>query len=137
MVAAWVTNDLRAAVGDRPLVDLPLGGAALGRLAALVAEGRITRAGGREVLAELVAQGGDPEAIMVRRGLTALSDAGALAPIIEGILASRPDKVAEYRGGRTNLLALFIGDVMRATRGTADPALVRTLLEEALTPDGG
>ena len=136
-VAAWVTNDLRAALGDRPVDDLPFGGAALGRLAALVAEGRITRAGGREVLTELVALGGDPEAIVMRRGLTALADAGALTPIIQGILASRPDKVAEYRGGRTNLLALFIGDVMRATRGTADPALVRTLLEEALTPGGG
>jgi glutaminyl-tRNA synthetase len=136
-VAAWVTNDLRAAVGDRALTDLPFGGEAVGRLAALVATGRITRAGGREVLAELVVQGGDPEAIVTRRGLTAVADAGALAPIIQGILASRPDKVAEYRGGRTNLLGLFIGDVMRATRGTADPAVVRTLLEEALTSGGG
>ena len=131
-VASWVTNELRAALGDTAPATLSFGGAALGRLAALVAEGAVTRAAGREVLAELVASGGDPDAIVARRGLSAVADPAALAPVIQEVLERRADKVAEYREGRTNLLGLFMGDVMRATRGTADPALVRSLLEEAL-----
>lgn len=131
-VAAWITNDLRAAVGDRALEALPFDGSALGRLAALVAGGRVARPAGREVLAAMIEGGGDPEAIVRQRGLEAVSDPAALAPIIGGVLAARPDKVEEYRNGRHNLLGLFMGDVMRATGGTADPALVRRLLLEAL-----
>lgn len=134
-VASWITNELRAALGDADPGALPFGGGALGRLAALVAEGAITRAAGREVLAELVASGGDPDAIVARRGLSAVADPDALRPVIQEVLARRADKVAEYRAGRTNLIGLFMGDVMRATRGTADPALVRSLLDQALTAE--
>lgn len=131
-VAAWVTNDLRAAMGDRTLESLPFDGSALGRLAALVGGGRVARPAGREVLAAMIEGGGDPEAIVRERGLEALSDPSALVPVVAGVLAARPDKVEEYRNGRHNLLGLFMGDVMRATGGTADPALVRRLLQEAL-----
>jgi glutaminyl-tRNA synthetase len=131
-VAAWIANDLRAAAGDRTLESLPFGGSALGRLAGLVAGGRVARPAGREVLAAMIDGGGDPEAIVRDRGLEAVSDPAALAPVIAGVLSARPDKVEEYRGGRHNLLGLFMGDVMRATGGTADPALVRRLLQEAL-----
>lgn len=134
VVASWITNELRAAFADGELGTLPFGGEALGRLAGLVAEGAVTRAAGREVLAELISSGGDPDAIVARRGLSAVADPSALIPVIQDVLERRADKVAEYREGRTNLMGLFMGDVMRATRGTADPALVRALLDEALAP---
>lgn len=132
VVAAWITNDLRAAAGDRPLEALPVEGGAVGRLAALVAQGRVARPAAREVLATLVESGGDPEEIVRDRGLEAVADPEALRPTIREALAARPDKVAEYRSGRTNLLGLFMGDVMRASGGRADPGLVRRLLQEEL-----
>jgi glutaminyl-tRNA synthetase len=131
-VASWVVNDLRSLVDGEALDALPFGGAALGRLAALVDEGVVSRRAAREVLAEMVARGGDPAEIVARRGLEKLDDPGALRPVVDEVLAAWPEKVAEYRAGNHNLLGLFMGQVMKGTGGTADPALARRLLLEAL-----
>ncbi|MBW3534104.1 MAG: glutamine--tRNA ligase/YqeY domain fusion protein [Gemmatimonadetes bacterium] len=135
-VASWVVNDVLRELGERDPGDLPFGGAALGRLVRLVDEDRVTRALARQVLAEMAAEGGDPDAIVERRGLTKVSDPDALEPHVERALAERPDKVEEYRAGKTGLLGFFVGQVMRATGGTADPKLVAALMRERLEGDG-
>jgi len=76
--------------------------------------------------------GGDPEALVEEMGLTSVSDAGALATAIDGVLGAWPEKVEEYRAGKKNLIGLFVGEVMKATRGAADPQAVRTMLSERL-----
>ncbi len=131
-VASWMVNDLRGVLEGRALEDLPFEGEALGRLAALVSEGRVSRRAAKDVLAEMASAGGDPVEIVDRLGLEKVSAADELAPIVENVLAAWPDKVAEYRAGKTALIGMFVGEVMKSTGGAADPKATRALLEARL-----
>jgi glutaminyl-tRNA synthetase len=131
-VARWIVNELPPALGDRELAGTALTGAGLGALVAAVDGGQITGAAGKEVLAELVERGGDPAAIIADRGLAQLIDEGAVAAVVDQVLAAHPDKVAEYRGGKTALLGFFVGQVVRASQGKANPQVAQKLLAERL-----
>lgn len=131
-VAAWIVNDLRGLLGDRTLADLPMGGRDLGRLAGLVAAGTVSRRAAKNVLAHMAEQGGDPGVLVEEMGLTSLSDADVLSDAVEGVLGAWPDKVEAYRAGKKSLIGLFVGEVMKATKGAADPKAVRTMLSERL-----
>lgn len=130
-VAAWIVNDLRPLLSDG-VASAACDGAALGQLIALVEADRVTRRAARDVLAELVEKGGSPAAIIERDGLEQLSGRDALLPHVDAALEAFPDKVEAYRAGNTNLLGLFMGQVMKRTGGTADPQAVRELLAERL-----
>jgi len=136
-VAAWVVNDLRGVLEGRDVGDLPFGGAALGRLAALVSEGHISRRAAKDVLAEMARSGGEPAEIAERLGVERVADRGALATVVDEVLAAWPDKVAAYRAGRESLMGLFVGEVMKATRGAADPVAARAVLRERIVAAGG
>jgi Asp-tRNA(Asn)/Glu-tRNA(Gln) amidotransferase B subunit len=84
------------------------------------------------VLAEMLASGGAPAAIVEQRGLRQIGDSSALAPVVERVLAENPDPVARYRAGNQNLLGAFVGMVMKATGGKANPKLAGELLRERL-----
>ena len=131
-VASWMVNDLRGVLSGRTVEDLPFGGGALGRLAGMVADGKVSRRAAKDVLATMAQEGGDPEEITRRLGLEKVDDHGALEAAVEAALARYPDKVAEYRDGRANLMGLFVGEVMKATKGAADPKAVRELLAARL-----
>ena len=132
-VANWLLNDLFRLLNERgrTIRDAPAP-AALVELLALLEQGTINQAGAREVLAEMLDRGDAPAAIVAARGLAQLSDEAALAAIIDDIIRDNPEPVANYRGGKTSLLAWFVGQVMRATRGQANPALVNELLRQRL-----
>jgi len=131
-VAAWVVNDVRALLDERTADTLAFDGAALGRLVAMVAEGAVSRRAAKTVLERMEEGGGDPAAIVEELGLARVADASELEPVVTDVLAAWPEKVAEYRGGNRNLLGLFMGQVMKATGGSADPALARQLLQKNL-----
>ena len=131
-VASWIAVDLRGLLGGRSLGDLPFDGSALGRLAGLVAQGRISRRAAKDVLARMVSEGGDPEDLVESMGLTKVSDPGVLGAAVDAVLARWPEKVAEFRDGKESLLGLFVGEVMKHTRGAADPEAAKRLLGERL-----
>ncbi len=131
-VAAWMVTDLRGLRGDRALWELPFGGEALGSLAALVARGGVSRRAAKDVLARMVDQGGDPSSLVAEMGLEQVGDHEALQSAIDQVLAAWPDKVDDYRAGKKNLIGLFVGEVMKATSGAADPKAVRELLTMSL-----
>jgi glutaminyl-tRNA synthetase len=131
-VAAWVVSDVRGVLDGRVISELPFDGAALGRLVALVAEGAVSRRAGKDVLARMAMEGGDPAELVESMGLSAVSSAEELSTIVDRVLEEWPDKVRAYREGRRQLAGLFVGEVMKATRGAADPHVVRTLLSERL-----
>jgi glutaminyl-tRNA synthetase len=135
--ANWLINELPRELGDRSIGDLPFRGADFGRLVRLVSEGVLSSTGGRDVLREMVARGGDPVALAEKMGRRQISDAAALEPLIDAVLAADPGRVAEYRAGRTGLLGFFVGQVMARTKGAANPALVRDLLLSRLGRSGG
>jgi len=130
-VARWLLNDLLGLAGDRPLDALPLSGAAFGAFAALVDAGRLTQAGGKALLADLAAGGGDPAARMQALGLEKVEDAGAIDAAVEKALAATAAEVARYRAGEKKLFGVILGAAMREARG-ADAAAVRAALQARL-----
>jgi Asp-tRNA(Asn)/Glu-tRNA(Gln) amidotransferase B subunit len=111
---------------------VPVAPAALVKLLRLVEDGAINLNSARDVLAAMVDSGRDPAAIVAEQGLAQISDETALIPLVEQIIADNPDALANYLGGKTSLLGWFVGQVMRATQGQANPALVNRLVAERL-----
>jgi glutaminyl-tRNA synthetase len=131
-VARWMVNELPAVLGDRHLAGTRLKGDGLGALVAAVERGDVSGAAGKEVLAELVERGGDPAAIIAERGLAQVSDEDAVADVVDQVLAANADKADQYRDGKTALLGFFVGRVVKASQGKANPQVAQKLLRERL-----
>ena len=86
----------------------------------------------KTVFEEMVKTGQDPKAIVEAKGLVQVSDAGELEAVVTRVLAAAPDEVAAYRQGKTKLMGFFVGQVMRETRGQANPKLVNEILQRML-----
>jgi glutaminyl-tRNA synthetase len=136
-VANWIIHELPRVLGGRTLANLPFGGAALAELVALVEGGTVSSSAGREVLAEMARSGAAPSDIVASRGLEQVSDPGQLEEVVDRVLAANPGKVQELRDGKTGLLGFFIGQVMKETRGTANPGLTKELVERRVAGDRG
>jgi aspartyl-tRNA(Asn)/glutamyl-tRNA(Gln) amidotransferase subunit B len=98
----------------------------------LVEAGTINNATGKALLGKVQATGKSPAEIVEEEGLAQVSDDSALQAAIDKILTANPDEVASYRGGKEGLFGWFMGQVMRETRGKADPKASRELLQKAL-----
>ena len=133
--ANWVMGDLFGAL-NRLGVGIegsPVSAEQLGELIDLIADGTISGRLAKDVFAEMVASGADPAAIVEAKGLRQVTDhSGPIEAAIDAVLAAQADKVAEYRAGRDKLYGFFVGQVMRATQGKANPALVNQLLRTKL-----
>ncbi|HEY0399503.1 MAG TPA: Asp-tRNA(Asn)/Glu-tRNA(Gln) amidotransferase GatCAB subunit B, partial [Acidimicrobiia bacterium] len=125
-------NELPSALGDREVADAPITGEGLAALVTAVESGEITAAAGKEVLAEMVERGRTPARIIAERGLAQVSDEGAIASLVDEVVAANPDKLAAYLDGKTALFGFFVGQVIRASRGNANPQVVQKLLTERL-----
>jgi glutaminyl-tRNA synthetase len=136
LTARWVINELPRELADRPIDRTPLTGEGLAALLQAVASGAITGVAAKEVFAEMVRNGGDPRIIIADRGLSQVSDEGTIKSIIDRVLAANPDKVEQYRGGKTGLLGFFIGQVMRSSAGKANPQVIQQLLGDRLGQGG-
>jgi len=132
--ANWVMGDLFGAL-NRLGIGIeasPVSADQLGQLIDLIANGTVSGRLAKEIFAEMVACGADPAAIVEARGLRQVTDEGAIAAAVDQVLAAQADKVAEYRVGRDKLYGFFVGQVMRATQGKANPALVNEFLKKKL-----
>lgn len=135
--ANWTTGEYlraRKAAPDPEAtgLDPAVLGPELGTLVALQASGQLTAANAKAVFAELVERGGATEAIVERLGLRRIDDQDALAPLVATVLAEQADAVADLRAGKGQAFGFLLGQVMRASRGQADPAAARRALEEAM-----
>jgi hypothetical protein len=130
-VANWQIHEVRGAA-DGANGKGSLEPAALGALVTLVEEGTVSRTVAKELLVRLIADGGDPRAIVEAEGLGRIGDETEIRRIVTDAIALHPDKVARYRDGQTGLAGFFVGQVMRETEGRADPAIVKSLVEESL-----
>eukprot|EP01022_Parablepharisma_sp_SALTPOND_P021512 TRINITY_DN4267_c1_g2_i3.p2 TRINITY_DN4267_c1_g2~~TRINITY_DN4267_c1_g2_i3.p2 ORF type:complete len:477 (+),score=198.91 TRINITY_DN4267_c1_g2_i3:248-1678(+) len=106
--------------------------AQLAELVSLVEEGVISGKIAKDIFPELFAEGGSPKSYVEEKGLVQISDSSALEAQVDEILAANPDEVEAYRGGKTKLLGFFVGQVMRATKGQANPGLVNQILKDKL-----
>jgi aspartyl-tRNA(Asn)/glutamyl-tRNA(Gln) amidotransferase subunit B len=104
----------------------------LGALVALIHDAKLTGKLAKEIFPKMFATGESAETIMDREGLQQISDESALAKIIDEVIAANPKQVEQYRSGKVAVLGFLVGQVMKASRGQADPAAVNRLLKEEL-----
>ena len=131
-VANWIVNELLAELKDRSLDALPFGPEAFAELVRLVDTDAITNRGADTVFDELLNDGGDPQALVDKHDLRQVDDTDALADVIDDVIDGHPDEVARYRDGKNSLIGFFMGQVMQATNGSANPELARELLQAQL-----
>ena len=101
-------------------------------LVGMVQSGAITQTAAKETFGVMWETGRSPQTIVEDRGLRQISDAGELVGIVAQVVADNPDPVAQFRSGKETTLRFLMGQVMRATRGKANPQLVERLLRERL-----
>jgi aspartyl-tRNA(Asn)/glutamyl-tRNA(Gln) amidotransferase subunit B len=132
LLANWVTGEyMRLAKSEGTAADKAVP-AELAALVKLVADGAISGTNAKEVFAEHFASGTAVAAVVESRGFRQISDAGALGAAVEQVLAGNPDAVADYRAGKGAAVGFLVGQVMKATRGQANAAMVQTALRERL-----
>jgi aspartyl-tRNA(Asn)/glutamyl-tRNA(Gln) amidotransferase subunit B len=133
-LANWLANDLVGRLAERgeDIKDTKVTPSDLAFLVDLVADGTISGAQGKEVLAEMVASGTAPRDIVAQRGMRQVSDRSELESVVEEVIAANPDAAAKVRAGNTKTIAFLVGQVMRATKGQGNPAVVNGLLRERL-----
>ena len=130
----WVIGDLFGALNriGKDIEDSPVTPAQGAALLGLIGDGTISNTLGKQVFEIMIETGGDPAIIVEERGLKQTSDTGAIDAVIAGVMASNADKVADYRGGKDKLFSFFVGQVMKAMAGKANPGVVNELLKKAL-----
>ncbi len=106
--------------------------AALGELARIIDQGLISTKIANDIFPELYTSGAMPEAFVKEKGLVQISDSSTLENTVDEIIAANPKEVEAYRAGKTKLISFFVGQIMRATKGKANPALVNELLAKKL-----
>ena len=131
----WVMGEVMRELNDRgvPLADCKVRPAELARLVKLVDDGVISGTIAKSVFKELFETGGDPEAHVKAKSLVQISDTSAIEGLVDEVLAENPAEVERYRGGDKKLTGFFVGQVMKKSKGKANPGLVNQLLAKKLT----
>jgi aspartyl-tRNA(Asn)/glutamyl-tRNA(Gln) amidotransferase subunit B len=131
-VANWVTGELTGTLKGREIGESPVSAENLGELVSLIASGEISGKLAKEIFAKMFETGDSARTIMDREGLKQISDAGALGKIVEDVIAGNPKQVEQYRAGKTAVIGFLVGQVMKASKGQANPAVVNEMLREKL-----
>lgn len=137
-VANWIVTNLFGALNEagRTLAESPVSAPDLGQLVGLIDDGTISDRIARDVFDEMFRTGASPQSIVDARGLRQIQDTDAIDAAIDAALAANPGQLDQYRAGKTKVLGWFVGQVMKATRGQANPGLVNERLRQKLGGDG-
>ena len=132
--ANWIRSELLReleAVG-LSAAESPVAPEKLGALIRLIDEGKISGKQGKDVLVEMFKTGKDADAIITEQGLVQLSDTGEIDSLIDEVIAANPDPLASYRAGKETLFGFFVGQVIKASKGKANPKIVNERLRAKL-----
>ena len=132
--ANWIRSELLREIENACVsaADCPVSPAELGALVRFIDEGTINGKQGKEVLAEMFASGKSAAAVIEERGLVQVSDTGEIDRVIDEVIAASPAQLAQYRAGKEALFGYFVGQVMKASKGKANPKIVNERLKEKL-----
>jgi len=130
--ANWLTGEVTAWMRRTGAGDLPLTGAQLAELTAIIDEGVVSASAAKEVLEGTLSGEGPPRAVAEARDLLRMSDASELDAVVAEVVAQSPEAVESYRSGERKVLGFLVGRVMKATGGRADPKIVNRLLRDRL-----
>ncbi len=134
-LANLVINDVTAWLNANPaeqLSDTPLTPERTVQLVGLVATDAISSKQAKEVFAAVFEDDADPKAIVEARGMMQVSDAGAIEAVVDEVLSANPDKVEQYKGGKTGLIGFFVGQCMKKMQGQGNPKVINELLASKL-----
>ena len=132
--ANWVVGDLMGLLkaAGKDISDSPVAAEHIGELVALINKGELSGKLAKEILPRMFETGDAPAVIMDREGLKQISDSGALEAIADEVIAANPKQVAQFKSGKTTVLGFLVGQVMKASRGQANPAAVNEVLKRKL-----
>lgn len=133
--ANWVVGDLMGLLkaAGKEIADSPVKPEHIGELVVLINKGELSGKLAKEILPRMFETGESPAAIMEREGLKQISDTGALEKIVDDVIAGNPKQVEQYKSGKTAVLGFLVGQVMKASRGQANPAAVNEVLKKKLS----
>ena len=132
--ANWIVGDLSGALNaaGKDIGESPISAKSLGELIALIGRGELSGKLAKEIFPKMFDTGDAPAAIMEREGLRQISDASALEKMVDDVLAASSKQVEQYRSGKTTVLGYLVGQVMKASRGQANPGTVNEILRKKL-----
>jgi aspartyl-tRNA(Asn)/glutamyl-tRNA(Gln) amidotransferase subunit B len=132
--ANWIRSELLREFENAGLTaeNSPVSPAELGALVRSIDEGKISGKQGKDVLVEMFRTGKSAAAIIAERGLVQVSDTGEIDRVIDEVMAASPNQLAQYRGGKEGLFGFFVGQVIKASKGKANPKIVNERLKEKL-----
>ncbi len=135
IAANWVTGELFRYLNDKGLAigTSPVSASALGGLIDLIADGTVSNRLAKDVFDEMAASGKDAATVVDEKGLRQISDTGAIEAAVDQAIAQGAKQVEQYRGGNEKILGWFVGQVMKATGGKANPATVNEILRKKLS----
>ncbi len=138
-VSNWVMTDILRVMAERASEPeaFPVQPARLAAMIGLIQEGTISGKIAKEVFDEMLSSGEEPAAIVKRKGLMQVSDEGAIAGIIDGMLAAHAGQVEQFFSGNEKIFGFFVGETMKLTKGKANPRLVNELLRKKLSARKG
>ena len=131
-VANWILNDLQNALGAKSIDECPIPPKALDELVDLIDCGKISGKQGKEVFAEMFASGKSAAAIVKEKGIEQLSDISTIEALCDEVIATNPKPVADFRAGNAASLNFLKGQVIRLSKGKANPQLAGEILERKL-----
>ncbi|HVK76830.1 MAG TPA: Asp-tRNA(Asn)/Glu-tRNA(Gln) amidotransferase subunit GatB [Kofleriaceae bacterium] len=131
-IANWILTELLRELAGRPIAEAPVAPAALAELVGLIADETISGKIAKDVFAKMIATGDGARAIVERDGLRQISDEGALRPLAEKIIADNPRQYGQYKAGKEGVIGFFVGQLMKATGGKANPQLASELMKKLL-----
>ena len=137
-VSNWILTELLRELNrdDREIDRCEVTPEHLAGMLAMIEEGSISGKIAKQVFEEMYRTGKDPQTIVKEKGWTQIQDSSELSGVIDEVLRKHPDEVAKYRAGKQKVFGFLVGQVMKATRGQANPALVNELLRKILQSSG-
>jgi aspartyl-tRNA(Asn)/glutamyl-tRNA(Gln) amidotransferase subunit B len=134
-VSNWLMNDVLRMINERgiPARELRITPDYLARIIKLVDAATINNSTGKSLIERVEDTGGSPAEIVQNEGLAKVSDEDAIRAVSAEVLAENPEQVASYQRGKVTLIGWFVGQVMKKSRGKADPQLAKSILEEMLS----
>jgi aspartyl-tRNA(Asn)/glutamyl-tRNA(Gln) amidotransferase subunit B len=134
LIANWMNGELAAALNraELDLADSPVTAPALAGLIVRIADKTLSSKLAKEVFDGLWKGEGSADEIIEKRGLKQISDSGAIEKLVDDVLASNPQQVADYRAGKQKAFNSLVGQVMKASKGKANPAQVNEILKQKL-----
>ena len=131
-------GDLQALLTDRDvaIAACPINAEHLAAMICLIEDGTISGRIGKDLLPELCDTGKDPKVLVEEKGLVQISDTGALEEMARDIIAANPGPADDFRGGNEKAIGFLVGQMMKASKGKANPKLANEILRQELTKEG-